>query len=58
VHDEFPNAAKIEGLRILGTITGMRDFLFLLVHLVVVVLRLAKPGGLRKVVAESVLVLD
>src|SRR6202158_1928994 len=34
----------------------MREFLFLLVHLVVVVARLARPGGLRGVVAESVLV--
>src|SRR6202166_378514 len=34
----------------------MREFLVLLVHLVVVVARLARPGGLRGVVAESVLV--
>ncbi len=34
----------------------MRDFLILFVHLVVTVARLAKPGGLRSVVAESVLV--
>jgi putative transposase len=34
----------------------MREFLILLVHLVVVVVRLARPGGLRGVVAESVLV--
>ena len=34
----------------------MREFLVLLVHLVVVVVRLARPGGLRGVVAESVLV--
>jgi putative transposase len=34
----------------------MREFLALLVHLVVVVVRLAKPGGVRSVVAESVLV--
>jgi hypothetical protein len=33
----------------------MRDFLILFVHLIVVA-RLAKPGGLRSVVAESVLV--
>src|ERR1700686_5467975 len=34
----------------------MREFLVLLVHLVVVVARLARPGGLRGVVAESVLI--
>jgi len=34
----------------------MRDFLILFVHLVVTVARLVRPGGLRSVVAESVLV--
>jgi len=34
----------------------MREFLALLVHLIVIVVRLAKPGGIRSVVAESVLV--
>src|SRR5215467_4675048 len=34
----------------------MRDFLILFVHLISIVVRLAKPGGLRSVVAESVLV--
>jgi hypothetical protein len=34
----------------------MRDFLILFVPLVVTVARLARPGGLRSVVAESVLV--
>ena len=33
----------------------MRDFLILLVHLIVTVARLAGPGGLRSVVAESAL---
>src|SRR5215469_2675511 len=33
----------------------MRDFIVLLVHLVTTLIRLAKPGGLRSVVAESVL---
>ena len=35
---------------------GMRDFRILLLHAVVTVFRLARPGGLRSVVAESVLV--
>src|SRR5215472_2678771 len=35
---------------------GMRDFAILLVHLIVTLARLARPGGLRSVVAESVLV--
>ena len=34
----------------------MRDVVLLLVHLIVTVVRLARPGGLRGVVAESVLV--
>jgi hypothetical protein len=34
----------------------MRDFLILLVHLVVTVVRLAKPGGFRSVIAESALI--
>src|SRR5262245_53599425 len=33
----------------------MRDLLVLFVHLIVTIVRLAKPGGLRAVVAESVL---
>jgi putative transposase len=34
----------------------MRDLLVLLLHLIVTVVRVAKPGGFRSVVAESVLV--
>src|SRR6266480_592160 len=34
----------------------MRDVLILLIHLVVTVVRLARPGGLRSVLAESLLV--
>src|SRR5215472_8905114 len=34
----------------------MRDLVILFVHLIVTVVRLAGPGGLRSVVAESVLV--
>ena len=34
----------------------MRDFAILLVHLIVTLARLTRPGGLRSVVAESVLV--
>ena len=33
----------------------MRDLLVLFVHLIVTMVRLAKPGGLRAVIAESVL---
>jgi putative transposase len=35
--------------------SGMRDFFILLVHLFVTAARLTKPGGLRSVVVESVL---
>jgi hypothetical protein len=34
----------------------MRDVVILFLHLIVTVVRLARPGGLRSVVAESVLV--
>jgi hypothetical protein len=34
----------------------MRDLIVLLVHLIVTVFRLSRPGGLRAVVAESVLI--
>ena len=34
----------------------MRGVVILFVHLIVIVVRLARPGGLRSVVAESVLV--
>jgi hypothetical protein len=33
----------------------MRDALVLLVHLIVTIIRLIQPGGVRSVVAESVL---
>ena len=32
----------------------MRDLLILILHFITTVIRLAKPGGLRAVVAESV----
>jgi len=34
----------------------MRDFLVLLLHSIVTVIRLTKPGGFRSVIAESVLI--
>ena len=34
----------------------MRDFAILFVHLIVTLARLVRPGGLRSVVAESVLI--
>ena len=34
----------------------MRDLAILFVHLLVVICRLARPGGIRSVIAESVLV--
>jgi hypothetical protein len=58
VHGEFPNRAKTHGLPSLGTIAAVRDFPVLLVHLIVTLIKLAKPGGLRTVLAESVLVRD
>jgi hypothetical protein len=43
-------------IRPMPTIAGMRDFAIVFVHLIVTLARLARPGGLRSVVAESVLV--
>src|SRR5262252_566390 len=34
----------------------MRDFLVLLLHSIVTMIRLTKPGGFRSVIAESVLI--
>jgi hypothetical protein len=36
--------------------SGMRDFILLFVHVIVTMVRLAGPGGLRSVVAESAMV--
>src|ERR1035438_2169538 len=38
------------------TIAAMRDFIILFIHVIVTVVRLAGPGGLRSVVAESALI--
>ena len=56
VPGEFEIGREIRGLADLGTIAEMRDFLVLLVHLIVTIVRLIKPGGFRSVVAESVLI--
>ena len=56
VHGEFQSRHEISGLAGLVTIVGVRDFLVLLLHLIVTVMRLAKPGGFCNVVAESVLI--
>ena len=56
VHGELPNWPECGGLSGVDTIAGMRDFVVLFVHLIVTMARLARPGGLRSVVAESVLV--
>src|SRR5262245_31409100 len=47
---------ECSGFRGADTIAGMRDLVILFVHVIVTVARLARPGGLRSVVAESVLV--
>ena len=47
---------EIRRLTGLVTIVGVCDCLVLLVHLIVTLMRLTQPGGLRNVVAESVLI--
>jgi hypothetical protein len=49
-------APKSGDSRGVDLIAAMRDVLILFIHLLVTVARLAGPGGLRSVVAESVLV--
>src|SRR4030095_13138321 len=56
VYGELPNWPECGGLLGVETIPGMRDFVIVFVHLIVTLARLAGPGGLRSVVAESVLV--
>ena len=56
MHGEFQGWREIRWLAGLVTIVGVRDFFVLLVHLIVTLMRLAKPGGFRNVVAESVLI--
>ena len=48
--------AECGGFELLIRLPGMRDFLILCVHLIVTMARLVRPGGLRSVVADSVLV--
>jgi hypothetical protein len=50
------NRLEFGGLRGIGTIAGMRDFIILFIHVIVTMARLAGPGGLRSVVAESTLI--
>jgi len=45
----------IPGVLRFDIIPGMRDVLVLFLHVVVTVFQLARPGGLRSVIAESVL---
>jgi hypothetical protein len=50
------NCLKMSRFLRVYTIAAMRDLLILFIHMVVTLARLAGPGGLRSVVAESVLV--
>ena len=51
-----PKLRRNQGLAGLVTIAEMRDFLVLLLHSIVTMIRLTKPGGFRSVIAESVLI--
>ena len=54
VHGELQIKLKFKGLEGLVGLR-MRHLVILLVHLITAVLRLVRPGGVRAVVAESVL---
>jgi hypothetical protein len=56
VHGELQKLPMVAQFGALILWPVMRDFLVLMIHLIVIVVRLGKPGGLRSVVAESVLV--
>src|SRR6516162_5083450 len=56
VHGEFLNWAKIRCFSSFGYHARMRDVVILFLHLIVTVVRLPRPGGLRSVIAESLLV--
>ena len=56
VHGELLKRPKMWQFGGTDTIFPMRDILILFVHLIVTVARLTGPGGIRSVVAESVLV--
>jgi hypothetical protein len=51
------NSASALNLELLrsDTILSMRDIFTLLLHAIVIIIRLGRPGGLRSVVSESVL---
>ena len=48
------NYAEVEGLLALLK-SGMRDLIILFVHVIATVVRVLRPGGVRAVIAESVL---
>ena len=54
-YGELQNRPEYGGLRGIVAIAEMRDFIILLVHLIVTVIRLAGLAGLRSVVAKSAL---
>jgi putative transposase len=54
VHGEFQISAEFDGLWAAVPLF-MRDLIVLVVHLITTVFRLVQPGGVRSVVAESVL---
>ncbi len=56
VHGELPIWPESWWFCLADTIAEVRDFVILFVHVIVTFARLAKPGGLRSVIAESVLV--
>jgi putative transposase len=56
VAGELPNWPECGVFWGVDTLAGMCDFIIVFVHLMVTLTRLARPGGLRSVVAESVLI--
>src|SRR6516225_5658385 len=51
----IPQASSILEVLQFDTIANMRDIFTLFLHSIVTIIRLARPGGLQAVIAESVL---
>jgi len=56
VRGEFHKCLELIEIFQFGTIPSMREIFTVFLHVTVILIRLARPGGFRSVVAESALV--